>query len=97
MISRVGYLTSSVWAHLCKHGAPASCLFGTLEWPSYDGPKYIMDLAYHWDKRGSRKRTRHKMVMDQIPRRTSMGERPHFLLTPTSTSVASAVDLASKD
>uniref|UniRef100_K4ALW7 Uncharacterized protein n=1 Tax=Setaria italica TaxID=4555 RepID=K4ALW7_SETIT len=35
------------------------------EWPSYDGPKYIVDPAYHWNKCGSRKRTRHKMTMDQ--------------------------------
>jgi hypothetical protein len=34
------------------------------EWPPYDGPKYIADLAYHWEKRGSRKRMRHRMVMD---------------------------------
>ena len=40
------------------------------EWPPYDGPKYIADLAYRWNKRGLRKRMRHRMVMDQIPRRT---------------------------
>jgi hypothetical protein len=40
------------------------------EWPPYDGPKYVVDPAYRWDKRGSRKRTRHMMVMDQIPGRT---------------------------
>jgi hypothetical protein len=34
------------------------------------------------------------MVMDQIPDRSDVGERPHFLLTLSSTSVASVVDLA---
>jgi hypothetical protein len=40
------------------------------EWPPYDGPKYIADPAYRWNKRGSRKRMRHKMVMDQTLGRT---------------------------
>ena len=31
IISRVGYLTSSVSTRLCTHEAPASCLSGTLE------------------------------------------------------------------
>ena len=29
------------------------------EWPPYDGPKYIMDSAYHCNKRGSRKDEAH--------------------------------------
>ena len=45
------------------------------EWPPYDEPKYIADPAYHWNKRGSRKRTRHRMVMDQIPRKNEAWER----------------------
>jgi hypothetical protein len=40
------------------------------EWPPYDGPKYIADPAYCWEKHGSRKRMRHRMVMDQIPEKT---------------------------
>ena len=34
------------------------------EWPPYDGLKYIVDPSYRWNKRGSRKRMRHRMVMD---------------------------------
>jgi hypothetical protein len=37
------------------------------EWPPYDGPTYVADLAYRWAKRGSKKRMRHMMVIDQIP------------------------------
>jgi hypothetical protein len=47
-----------------------------IEWPLYDGPKYVVDPAYRWDKRGSRKRTRHMMVMDQISGRTRRGSDP---------------------
>ena len=64
------------------------------EWPPYDGLKYIVDPAYHWNKHGSRKRTRHMMVMDQILERTRRGRGTHFLLTPSSTSTTSAVDWA---
>ena len=51
------------------------------EWPPYDGPKYIADPAYHWNKHGSRKR-RYRMVMDQIPRRTRHGRGTPFLTDP---------------
>jgi hypothetical protein len=34
------------------------------EWPLYDGPKYITDEDNKCNKHGSRKRTRHKMVMN---------------------------------
>uniref|UniRef100_K3YL30 SWIM-type domain-containing protein n=1 Tax=Setaria italica TaxID=4555 RepID=K3YL30_SETIT len=27
------------------------------EWPPYDGPKYVVDPTYRWNKRGTRKRT----------------------------------------
>ena len=52
------------------------------EWPPYDGPNYIADLAYRWNKRGSRKRTRHRMVIDQIPERTRRGRGTPFLTDP---------------
>jgi hypothetical protein len=52
------------------------------EWPPYDGPRYVADPAYRWDKRGSRKRTRHRMVMDQIPGRTRRGRVTPFLNDP---------------
>uniref|UniRef100_K3XQJ4 MULE transposase domain-containing protein n=1 Tax=Setaria italica TaxID=4555 RepID=K3XQJ4_SETIT len=52
------------------------------EWPSYNGLKYIADPAYRWNKRGSRKRTRHKMTMDQVSRRTRHGRATSFLTDP---------------
>jgi hypothetical protein len=52
------------------------------EWPPYDGPKYIADLAYRWNKRGSRQRTRHRMVMDQIPERMRHGRGTPFITDP---------------
>jgi hypothetical protein len=52
------------------------------DWPPYDGPKYVADPAYRWEKRGSRKRTRHRMVMDQIPGRTRHGRATPFLTDP---------------
>jgi hypothetical protein len=52
------------------------------EWPPYDGPKYIADPGCRWNKRGSRKRTRHKMVMDEIPGKTRRGRATPFLTDP---------------
>lgn len=52
------------------------------EWPPYDGPNYVADPASRWDKRGSRKRTRYNMVMDQIPGRTRRGSGTPFLNDP---------------
>ena len=52
------------------------------EWPPYDGPKYIANPTYRWNKRGSRKRMRHMMVMDQIPGRTKRGRGTPFLTNP---------------
>jgi hypothetical protein len=63
------------------------------EWPPYDGPKYVTDPAYCWDKRGSRKRTRHKMVMDQIHGRTRHGRATPFLTDPEQYECGNVVDL----
>uniref|UniRef100_K3XS37 SWIM-type domain-containing protein n=1 Tax=Setaria italica TaxID=4555 RepID=K3XS37_SETIT len=52
------------------------------EWPSYDGPKYVADPAYHWNKRGTRKRMRHNMTMDQVSGRTRRGRATPFLANP---------------
>ncbi|XP_022680705.1 uncharacterized protein LOC111256652 [Setaria italica] len=52
------------------------------EWPPYDGPKYVADLAYRWNKRGTRKRTRHNMTMDQVSGRTRRGRATPFLADP---------------
>ena len=74
---------SSVSTRLCTHEAPRFMPFWDLgEWPPYDGPKYIADLAYCWNKRRSRKRTRHMMVMDQIPGRTRHGRGTPFVTDP---------------
>jgi hypothetical protein len=55
---------------------------GAGEWPPYDGPKYVADPSSRWTKRGSRKRTRHKMVMDQVGCRSRRGRRTPFLTDP---------------
>jgi hypothetical protein len=52
------------------------------EWPPYDGPRYIADEDYKWQKHGSRKRLRHKMVMDQVSGRTRRGRATPFLTDP---------------
>uniref|UniRef100_K3ZM91 SWIM-type domain-containing protein n=1 Tax=Setaria italica TaxID=4555 RepID=K3ZM91_SETIT len=52
------------------------------EWPPYDGPKYVADPAYRWNKRGTRKRTRHNMTMDQVSGRTRHGRATPFLTDP---------------
>jgi hypothetical protein len=40
------------------------------QWPTYIGPTYIADPKHPWDKRGTRKRSRCNMVMDQVSGRT---------------------------
>jgi hypothetical protein len=52
------------------------------QWPEYTGPRYITDPGTCWDKRGTRKRTRHKMVMDQVSGRTRRGRASPFLTDP---------------
>jgi hypothetical protein len=52
------------------------------QWPPYTGPKYIADPGTRWDKRGTRKRMRHKMVMDQVFGRTRRGRATPFLTDP---------------
>ena len=52
------------------------------EWPPYDGPKYIADSSYRWNKRGSRQSTRHRVVMGQIPERTRRGRGTPFVTDP---------------
>jgi hypothetical protein len=52
------------------------------QWPPYTGPKYIADPGARWDKRGTRKRTRHKMVMDQVSGRMRRGRAAPFLTDP---------------
>ena len=50
--------------------------------PPYSGPVYIADRACRWDKRGSRKRSRHDMAMDQVSGRTRRGRARPFVEEP---------------
>ena len=52
------------------------------QWPPYTGLRYIADPGTRWDKHGTRKRTRHKMVMDQVSGRTRRGRATPFLTDP---------------
>ena len=52
------------------------------QWPPYTGPVYIADLSCRWDKRWSRKRSRHGMAMDQVSRRTKRGRMRPFVEEP---------------
>jgi hypothetical protein len=55
------------------------------EWPSYDGPKYVVDPEAKWPKKGTRKRTQYKMEMDRIPGRTRRGNGNPFVADPMET------------
>ncbi|RLN23409.1 hypothetical protein C2845_PM07G02240 [Panicum miliaceum] len=52
------------------------------QWPPYTGPKYIADPGCRWNKRGSRKRLRHNMSMDQVSGRTRHGRARPFVTDP---------------
>jgi len=52
------------------------------QWPEYIGPRYIADPGARWNKRGTRKRMRHKMVMDQVSGRTRRARATHFVTEP---------------
>ena len=52
------------------------------QWPLYTSPRYIADLGTRWDKCGTRKRMRHKMVMAQVSGRTRRGRAIPFLTNP---------------
>jgi hypothetical protein len=52
------------------------------QWPTYTGPKYIADSGARWKKPGTRKRTRYKMVMDQVSGRTRRRRGSPFLSDP---------------
>ena len=64
------------------------------EWPPYDGAKYITDLAYRWNKRDQGRGQGTGWLWIRYPKERGMGEEPHLLLTSSSTSAASVVDLA---
>ena len=52
------------------------------QWPPYTGRKYIADPGCRWNKRGSRKRSRYNMAMDQISGRTRRGRARPFVSEP---------------
>jgi hypothetical protein len=52
------------------------------QWPEYTGPRYIADPGTRWDKRGTRKMTRHRMVMDHVSGRTRRARATPFLTDP---------------
>jgi hypothetical protein len=52
------------------------------QWPMYTGPKYIADPGARWKKPETRKRTRYKMVMDQVSGRTRWRRGTPFLSDP---------------
>ena len=86
---------SSVSTRLCTHGAPASCLSGTLE-----SGLHMMGQSTLWIQltvgtsvdQGRGRGTGWLWI--RYPKERGVGEEPHFLLTSSSTSVASAVDWA---
>jgi hypothetical protein len=64
------------------------------EWPSYDGPKYVVDPETKWPNKGTRKRTQYKMEMDRIHGRL-VGEMVIPLLpTPWRHAAADVWELA---
>jgi hypothetical protein len=86
---------SSVWTHLSKHGGPASCLSRTLD--SGLLTTVQSTLRIQLTARTSRVLERGRdtgWLWIKYPIEHDMGEQPHFLLTPSSMSVASVVDLA---
>jgi hypothetical protein len=52
------------------------------QWPTYTGPKYIADPGARWNKPGTRKRTRYKIVIDQVSGRTRQRRGTPFLSDP---------------
>jgi hypothetical protein len=95
MISRAGYLTSSVWTRLCKHGAPASSLFGTLEIGLHTMVQSTLRIQLTVGRSVDLGRGRGTgWLWIRYQEEHDTGERPHFLLTLSSMSVASVVDWA---
>ena len=86
---------SLVLTRLCIHGAPASCLSGTLE----SGLHMIgqSTLRIHLTVGTNLDQGRGRgtgWLWIRYPEELGVGEELHLLLIPSSTSAASAVDLA---
>jgi hypothetical protein len=95
MISRAGYLVSTVSTRLCKHGAPTSCLTGTLEsgLRTMGQSTLRIQLTVGTSVDPGRGRGTGWLWIRCLEER-GVGEEPHFLLSPSSTSVTSAIDWA---
>lgn len=95
MISRAGYLTSLVSTCLCTHGAPASCLSGTLESGLHMMGQSTLRIQLTVGISMDQGRGRGiGWLWIRYPKERGVGEKPHYLLTPSSMSAASAVDWA---
>jgi hypothetical protein len=95
MISRPGYLTILVWTYLSKHGGPVSCLSETLESGLHTMVQSTLRIQLTVGTSRALERERGAgWLWIRYPVERDVGERPHFLLTPSNTSVASVVDLA---
>jgi hypothetical protein len=86
---------SLVWTCLYKHGGPASCLSETLESGLHMTVQSTLWIQLTIGTSGALERGRgSEWLWIRYPVERDMGERPYFLLTLSSTSVASVVDLA---
>jgi hypothetical protein len=74
---------SSVWTRLSKYGGPTSCLSETLESGLHTTVQSTLRIQLTVGTSGAlEKRTRHRMVMDQIPGRVRCGRATPFLTDP---------------
>jgi hypothetical protein len=95
MILRLGYLASSVSTRLSKHGGPASCLSGTMESGLHTTVQRTLQIQLTVGTSGALERGRGTgWIWIRYPVERDVGERRHLLMTQSSMSVASAVDLA---
>ena len=86
---------SSVLTRLCTHGAPASCLSGTLESGLHMMGRSTLRIQLTVGTSVDQGRGRDiGWLWIRYPEELGVGEELHLLLIPSSTSAASAVDLA---
>ena len=86
---------SLVLTRLCTHGAPASCLSGTLESGLHMMGRSTLRIQLTVGTSVDQGRGRGiGWLWIRYPEERGVGEELYLLLTPSSTSAASAVDLA---
>ena len=84
---------SSVSTRLCTHGAPSSCLFGTLESGLHMMGQSTLRIQLTVGTSVDQGRGQGtEWLWIRYPEEQGVGEEPHLLLTPSSTSAASVVD-----